>query len=222
MPIQIHPSRYQVLWEEFSKPYFAKIKQSLIDKKTAGEVLYPTSQKIFAAYDLTPFDEVQVVILGQDPYHGPGQAHGLSFSVPDEITKLPPSLKNIFKEVESDIWTPIPTSGNLSRRAQQWILLLNSVLTVTARYPASHSGVWREQFTDATIQVLSDQREWLVFLLRGKFAQSKTELIDQSKHLVLQTTHPSPFSAYKWFNGCKHFSQTNSYLESKWKSSIQR
>lgn len=221
MDIQIHESRYKVLQEEFSKPYFMHIQQTLKDKNDAGEVIYPTSQDIFAAYDLCPLDELKVVILWQDPYHWPWQAHGLSFSVKEWI-KIPPSLRNIFKEIQTDIWVWPPESWDLTRWSQQWVFLLNSVLTVSRWKPASHSKISRQQFTDVTIRTISDHKAWVVFLLRGNFAKSKKDLIDASKHLILEAPHPSPFSAYTWFFGCKHFSKTNERLSTQWLQPIDR
>lgn len=232
MSITMHESRHKILHEEFSKSYFAEIQQTLEDKKTAGEVIFPESENIFAAYDLCPLDDLKVVILGQDPYHGIWQAHGLSFSV-REWVKLPPSLKNIFKEIEIDIPsppTPLPKgegslssekSGDLTRRAEQWAFLLNSVLTVSQWQPGSHSKIGRQEFTDATIRAISNYKDWVAFLLRGNFAKSKKDLIDRSKHLVLESSHPSPLSAYSWFFGCKHFSQTNAWLQKQWMEPIK-
>jgi len=199
------------LSEEFTKPYFIQIKSYLMDEKRNGQEVYPPAVSIFKAFDAAPFDTVRVVILGQDPYHGPGQAHGLSFSVPQGVGH-PPSLRNIFKEVRDDTGAPIPVSGNLEGWARQGVLLVNAVLTVRASQPASHANIGWMTFTDAAIQRLSEWREGVVFMLWGKFAQQKLSLIDQSKHLVLQSVHPSPFSANKGFFGCRHFSKANEYL----------
>lgn len=216
---KIHPSWLNVIWEEFEKDYMKNIKKFLIDEIEKWEIIYPAMWNIFNALNSTPLDKIKVVILGQDPYHGPGQAHGLSFSVPDWI-RQPPSLQNIFKELNSDIWMPIPTSWNLTKWANSWVLLLNAVLTVRANTPTSHSKIWWETFTDSIIKAISDNRENIVFLLWGSFAQSKENLIDSKRHLVLKAAHPSPFSSYRWFFGCKHFSKTNEYLVSKWLEKI--
>ncbi len=202
------------LSEEFGKPYFAALKQFLLDEKRSGQVVYPPGPLIFHAFDATPFEQVKVVILGQDPYHGAGQAHGLSFSVPDGVPH-PPSLRNIFREVRDDTGAPIPASGNLEAWARQGVLLLNAVLTVRQGQPASHAGKGWETFTDAAISRLSAWREGLVFLLWGKYAQQKHSLIDTSRHAVLQTVHPSPFSADKGFFGCRHFSRSNQLLQAR-------
>jgi len=184
----------------------------LEQQKNANKVIFPTQENWFKAFELTPFDEVKVVILGQDPYHNKGQAQGLSFSVPNN-TKIPPSLRNIYQELHSDLNIPPNSSGNLERWATQGILLLNSVLTVEKNSPGSHANTGWVNFTDGVIQTLSEQRENLVFLLWGGYAHQKSKLIDTNKHLVLIATHPSPFSAHKGFFGCKHFSKTNHYLE---------
>lgn len=210
----------EALAEEFGAPYFKEIKRRILEEKRAGVTPYPPGKDIFNAFNLTPFDSVKVVILGQDPYHGKGQAHGLCFSVPDGITP-PPSLINIFKEIKSDLGIELPTaSGNLEGWARQGVLLLNALLTVQAGRPASHHDIGWEQFTNATIKKLSDEREHLVFVLWGKFAQGKEYLIDTRKHLVLKAAHPSPFSATKFF-GCKHFSKTNEYLREHGKEPIK-
>ncbi|MBP7397980.1 MAG: uracil-DNA glycosylase [Chitinophagales bacterium] len=199
------------LQPEFSKAYFLYIKTFLKSEKKNKKAIYPPGSLIFNAFNQTPFDKVKVIILGQDPYHGEGQAHGLSFSVPDGI-KPPPSLVNIFKELQSDLQIPIPQSGNLSHWAQQGVFLLNAMLTVESNQSASHQKIGWQYFTDAAIKQLSEKKEHLVFLLWGKFAQQKKELIDANKHLILEAAHPSPFSAYNGFFGCKHFSKTNAYL----------
>lgn len=213
--VQIHPSRKMALADEFSQPYFSQIKQSLLEKKAAWETIYPPGSQIFAAFDATPLDKVKVVILGQDPYHGPGQAHGLSFSVPGGM-KIPPSLRNIYKEIIDDMsysWDEDRfQSGDLHRRAEQWVFLLNSILTVTAGHAGSHQDMWWMEFTDSVIRTISDHTQHVVFLLRGNFAKSKSSLIDAQKHLVLETSHPSPLGAYRWFSWSKHFSQTNKRL----------
>lgn len=218
---QIDSSWLYVLQDEFQKPYFTAIKQYLLSAKEKNQTIYPPWPLIFNAFNTTSFDSVKVVILGQDPYHGPGQAHGLSFSVPDGI-KAPPSLVNIFKEIHDDLWLPIPQSGNFTKRAQQGVFLLNAMLTVQANSPASHKDIGWHYFTDAVIRILSEKKTGLVFLLRGAFAQSKFPLIDTSKHTVLMAAHPSPFSVHKGFFGCKHFSQTNTILSRQWQSIIDR
>ncbi len=198
---------------EFNADYFTKLKDFLILEKQTQKV-FPPGDKIFSAFNHTPFEKVKVVILGQDPYHGDGQAHGLSFSVPEGIAK-PPSLVNIFKEINADLGLPIPQTGNLEMWADQGVLLLNATLTVRANTPGSHQKQGWENFTDAAIKKLSDKRENLVFILWGRFAQNKEVLIDADKHLILKAAHPSPFSAYNGFFGCRHFSKTNEYLRSK-------
>ncbi len=218
--IQIHSSWKKVLGDEFQKPYFKNIKEFLKKEEKQWNIIYPKSSDIFNAFNQTPFGDVKVVILGQDPYHGEGEAHGLCFSVQHGI-RLPPSLKNIFKELVNDIPCFIPpTSWNLTVWAKQWVFLLNATLTVRKDTPNSHKNAWWQQFTDSVIKKLSDEKTWLVFILWGAYAQGKIELINQDKHLVLQAAHPSPFSAYKWFFGCKHFSKSNDYLFSCWKTPI--
>ncbi len=198
---------------EFNAEYFTELKDFLILEKQTQKV-FPPGDKIFSAFNHTPFDKVKVVILGQDPYHGDGQAHGLSFSVPEGIAK-PPSLINLFKELHADLGLPIPQTGNLEKWADQGVLLLNATLTVRANTPGSHQKQGWENFTDAAIKKLSDKRENLVFILWGRFAQNKEVLIDANKHCILKAAHPSPFSAYNGFFGCRHFSKTNEYLRSK-------
>jgi uracil-DNA glycosylase len=210
--IAIEESWKTVLQDEFEQPYFKQVAAFVKDEKTAGKIIYPPGSQVFTAFNTTPFDEVKVVILGQDPYHGQGQAHGLSFSVAQGVA-IPPSLQNIYKELKTDI--PdfiIPTHGNLIEWAKQGVLLLNATLTVEKDKAGSHQGKGWEKFTDAVIQKLSKHKQHVVFLLWGKFAQSKASLIDHQKHLVLMAAHPSPFSAYNGFFGCKHFSKTNAYL----------
>lgn len=211
MDVKIEQSWKQVLAEEFAKPYFEQIVLHLKTERAAGKVIYPPGSLIFNAFEHTTFDKVKVVILGQDPYHGPSQAHGLSFSVPDGIA-LPPSLVNIFKELKNDIGMPIPQRGNLTEWANQGVLLLNAVLSVRANEPASHAKIGWMNFTDAVIQKISAEKKGVVFLLWGKFAQEKANLIDVTKHHILKAAHPSPFSADKGFFGCKHFSKTNTLL----------
>lgn len=201
-----------VLKKEFTKPYFLEIVTFLKTEKSAGKTIFPPGQLIFNAFNQTPFDKVKVVILGQDPYHNPHQAHGMSFSVPNGI-KPPPSLGNMYKEIQTDIGVDMPKEyGNLTSWAEQGVLLLNAILTVRCNEPASHSKIGWMNFTDAVIQKISDEKKGVVFLLWGKFAQEKQILIDETKHLVLKAAHPSPFSADKGFFGCKHFSKTNEYL----------
>lgn len=210
--IQIESSWKALLTNEFKQDYFSQIKQFILHEKAQGKVVYPPGKLIFNAFNLTPFEQVKVVIIGQDPYHGVGQAHGLSFSVPSGI-KTPPSLQNIYKEIEQDLGFSIPHHGNLETWARQGVLLLNAVLTVNANEPASHKAAGWENFTNAVIYHLSQQRHHLVFMLWGRFAQEKELLIDKSKHLILKAAHPSPFSAYQGFMGCKHFSKANDYLK---------
>lgn len=202
-----------LLQDEFAKPYMDQLRSFLLAEKKAGKVIYPPSSEIFNAFNITSIANVKVVILGQDPYHGPAQAHGLSFSVKEGV-KPPPSLQNIFKELASDIGGSIPPHGDLSAWAHQGVLMLNSVLTVEANLAASHQGKGWEQFTDFVIQKLQQIKPHLVFILWGKFAQSKALLIDSEKHLILKAAHPSPFSAYQGFFGCRHFSKTNEFLHS--------
>ncbi|MEO7531422.1 MAG: uracil-DNA glycosylase, partial [Sediminibacterium sp.] len=211
MDVKIDPSWKKVLKQEFTKPYFLQVATHLKTERATGAVVYPPGQLIFNAFNTTPFDEVKVVILGQDPYHNPGQAHGLSFSVPDGVP-APPSLGNIYKELLSDIGMPIPKTGNLTKWAKQGVFLLNAILTVRANEPASHAKIGWMDFTDAVIKKISAEKKGVVFLLWGKFAQEKQGLIDETRHAVLKASHPSPFSADKGFFGCKHFSKTNSLL----------
>lgn len=208
----IEESWKEMLLTEFSKPYFTQLKNFLLKEKQEGLVVYPPGPRIFSAFNFTPFHQVKVVILGQDPYHGPGQANGLCFSVSDGI-KPPPSLVNIFKELQADLNIPVSTSGNLESWARQGVLLLNATLTVRANLPGSHQNQGWETFTDAVIRKLSDERENLIFLLWGRFAQAKDYLIDASKHHLFRAAHPSPFSAYNGFFGCKHFSKANGVLK---------
>ena len=209
--VKIAESWKKVLKEEFQKSYFDEIVMFLKTERLTGKTIYPPGNLIFNAFDKTPFDDVRVVILGQDPYHGPGQAHGLCFSVQDGV-KPPPSLVNIYKELNKDLGIPIPQTGNLTPWAEHGVMLLNAILTVRANEPASHSKIGWENFTDAVIRKISDEKENVVFMLWGKFAQEKQILIDATKHLVLKAAHPSPFSADKGFFGCRHFSKANDYL----------
>ena len=211
MNVKIEDSWREHLSEEFAKPYFTEL-TNFVRQEYQTATCYPPGRLIFNVFNLCPFDKVKVVIIGQDPYHGPGQAHGLSFSVCDGVT-FPPSLQNIFKEIQQDLGTPIPLTGNLTRWAEQGVLLLNATLTVRAHQPASHQGHGWEQFTDAAIKALNAHRDNLVFILWGGYARSKASLIDASRHLVLQSVHPSPMSANRggWF-GNHHFSRANAYL----------
>jgi len=210
--VQIEPSWQLALEEEFTKPYFQSL-ASVVRQSYLDGVVYPPPQLIFNAFKLCPFTDTRVVILGQDPYHGPNQAHGLAFSVPDGV-KTPPSLLNIFKELSSDLEiTKHATTPDLTDWARQGVLLLNATLTVLPGQPGSHQGLGWETFTTAVIKTLSDQKSNVVFILWGKFAQAKRELIDSTKHLILEAPHPSPFSAHTGFFGSRPFSQTNRYLE---------
>ena len=207
---KIDPEWLEVLRSEFNKSYFKELKSFLIEEKSKYHI-YPSGNHIFAAFDSTPFSKVKVVILGQDPYHGIGQAHGLSFSVPDGVA-FPPSLQNIYKELNSDLGVPIPRSGNLEKWAHQGVLLLNATLTVRMNQAGSHQRHGWENFTDEVIRQLSARRTGLVFLLWGSYAQAKEALIDTSKHFVLKAVHPSPLSVYRGFFGCRHFSKANELL----------
>jgi uracil-DNA glycosylase len=211
MDVKIEASWKDRLKSEFTKPYFLQVATHLKTEKLTGATIYPPGQMIFNAFTQTPFDEVKVVILGQDPYHNPGQAMGLSFSVPDGVPP-PPSLVNIYKELHTDIGMPIPKTGNLTHWAKQGVLLLNAILTVRANEPASHSKIGWMHFTDAVIKKISDEKTNVVFVLWGKFAQDKQVLIDATKHHILKAAHPSPLSAYNGFFGCKHFSRINQLL----------
>jgi uracil-DNA glycosylase len=215
MDVQIEPSWKKNLQAEFQKNYFLQLTTHLRTEKLQGKVIYPSGTNIFNAFSLTTFDHVKVVLLGQDPYHGPGQAHGLCFSVPEGI-QPPPSLINIFKELKSDLGISVPTGvGNLTNWGKQGVLLLNAFLTVRANEPLSHSKIGWEEFTNAVINSISQKKKDVVFILWGKFAQGKQDLIDETKHFVLKAAHPSPFSADKGFFGCKHFSKTNELLMSR-------
>jgi uracil-DNA glycosylase len=211
MDVKMDESWKEVLQEEFTKTYFKQAVTFLKVEKSQHKTIYPPGNLIFNAFNQTPFHKVKVVILGQDPYHGPGQAHGLSFSVPKGV-KPPPSLMNILKELQSDIGLPTPVSGDLTPWAKQGVLLLNAVLTVRQGEPAAHAKIGWTEFTNAVIQKISNEKTGVVFLLWGKYAQEKQELIDETKHFVLKAAHPSPFSADKGFFGCKHFSKTNELL----------
>lgn len=211
MNVKIEPSWHRQLAVEFDKPYFAALTSFVRSEYTAG-TCYPPGKLIFNAFNLCPFDRVKAVIIGQDPYHEPGQAHGLCFSVNDGV-RFPPSLVNIFSEIKSDLGKPVPQSGSLVRWAEQGVLLLNATLTVRAHQAGSHQRRGWEEFTDAAIRALSAGREHLVFILWGSYAQSKAQLIDASKHLILKSVHPSPLSAHRGFFGNRHFSLCNKYLQ---------
>lgn len=213
MDVKIEQSWKEALQSEFDKPYFAELVAFLHEEKRSGKVIYPPGPLIFNAFDLTPIDKVKVVILGQDPYHNPGQAEGLSFSVPHGVP-APPSLKNIYKEIESDLGVRVQKDGSLRSWAEQGVFLLNAILTVQAGVAASHSRIGWAQFTDAVISTLSQRKSGLVFLLWGNFARSKKALIDTAKHTVLEAAHPSPLAGGAFF-GCRHFSKTNAILESE-------
>jgi len=204
---------------EFRQDYMRKLSEFLRAEKALGKVIFPSGDNIFAAMNATPLDDVKVVIIGQDPYHGPNQAHGLSFSVPSSV-KVPPSLSNVYKELVSDLSCVIPAHGNLTAWAEQGVLLLNAVLTVQQSNPGSHQGKGWERFTDQIIQVVNQQCDNVVFLLWGAYAQKKGHVIDRQRHLVLHAPHPSPLSAHRGFLGCKHFSKANTYLVSKGKGQI--
>ena len=219
MNVKIEASWGNQLASEFEKPYFAQLVKSVHSEYAAG-VCYPPGRLIFNAFNQTPFDQVKVVIIGQDPYHEPGQAHGLSFSVQDGV-QFPPSLQNIFKEVHDDTGAPIPASGDLSRWARQGVLLLNATLTVEAHRAGSHQGHGWEEFTDAAIAALSAHREHVVFILWGSYAIKKGAMINRMKHLVLTSPHPSPLSAHRGFFGNHHFSQANAYLQQHGMTPIQ-
>ena len=200
----------EILWDEFQKPYFKEIKKFLIEEKKKYRV-FPPGSLMFNAFNLTPFNKVKVVIIGQDPYHGYGQAHGLCFSVPKGVTK-PPSLINIFKELKEDLGIDPPNHGDLSGWAKQGVFLINAILTVRENAPESHRNIGWEKFTNKAIQSLSEKKKHLVFMLWGAYAQEKEKLIDPSKHLILKAAHPSPYSAKRGFFGCHHFSKANQYL----------
>ena len=214
MDVKIEASWKEVLKSEFAKPYFQQIPLHIKTEKSQGKIIYPPGSLIFNAFNKTPFDKVKVVILGQDPYHGAGQAHGLCFSVQNGVPP-PPSLVNIFKELQDDIGVNIPDHGNLTAWAEQGVFLLNASLTVRAGEPMSHSKIGWAEFTDTVIKKIAGLKKNVVFLLWGKFAQEKRILIDETKHCILRSVHPSPLSAHAGFFGCKHFSKTNEYLMSK-------
>lgn len=213
MKVNIDPTWNEILLKEFEKDYFQRIKLTLSNDKQSGKIIYPPGSLIFNAFNSTPFDKVKVVILGQDPYHNEGEAMGLSFSVPKNL-RIPPSLQNIYKELRSDLGLEVPTHGDLSGWASKGVLLLNASLTVLKNSPNSHSKIGWYQFTDAVISKLSDLRSNIVFMLWGNFAKQKSSLIDKSKHLVLESAHPSPLAGGAFF-GCKHFSRCNEYLRAQ-------
>lgn len=210
MDVKIAADWKALLHEEFEKPYFEELTR-FVKEEYATRRIYPRGSNIFRAFDKCPFDRLKVVIIGQDPYHGPNQAHGLCFSVADGVPH-PPSLQNIFKEVAADTGAPIPTSGNLDRWAEQGVLLLNAVLTVREHEAASHAGRGWEQFTDAVVRRISEHKQGIVYLLWGSYAQKKGAIADPIQNCILKAVHPSPLSAYRGFLGCKHFSRANEYL----------
>ena len=218
MNVKIDVSWKNMLQEEFEKEYFKKLVNFVKEEYKKGRI-YPPGKLIFNAFDHCSFEDLKVVIIGQDPYHGPGQANGLCFSVNDGVD-IPPSLKNIFKEIQQDLGKPIPSSGNLDRWARQGVLLLNATLTVRANLAGSHQRRGWEEFTDAVIKVVSDQKEGVVFMLWGAYAQKKGEIIDRKKHFVLSSVHPSPLSASRGFMGCRHFSKAKEYLKKMGKTEI--
>lgn len=217
--VQLEPSWLRVLHQEFEKDYMLELKAFLQSEKETGKEIYPASKQWFNAFNSTPFNDVKVVILGQDPYHGPGQAHGLCFSVLPGIAH-PPSLRNIFKEMQNDLKLDPPESGCLQAWAERGVLLLNATLTVERGSAGSHQGRGWEQFTDSVIRELNDKREGLVFILWGSYAQKKGQIIDDTRHLVLKAPHPSPLSSHRGFFGCRHFSKTNEYLTGRGQSPI--
>ena len=218
MDVRIAEDWKAILAEEFEKPYFTALTDFVRGEYAAGEV-FPTGKNIFRAFDKCPFEDLKVVIIGQDPYHGVGQANGLCFSVNDGVA-FPPSLQNIFKEVSSDTGAPMPTSGNLDRWAEQGVLLLNAVLTVRAHQAASHAGRGWEQFTDAVVRAIAQRKSGVVYMLWGSYAQRKGAIASPANNLILKSVHPSPLSSYRGFFGCRHFSQANQYLKSIGKSEI--
>lgn len=219
MDVQIEESWKQILSAEFEKDYFRQL-TDFVRNEYRSTTVYPPGKLIFNAFNLCPFEQVKVVIIGQDPYHGPGQAHGLCFSVNDNVP-FPPSLRNIFKEIQDDLGKPIPESGSLTRWAKQGVLLLNATLTVRAHQAGSHQRRGWEEFTDAAIRALAEQREHLVFILWGAYAQKKGAFIDRSRHLVLTSVHPSPLSAHNGFFGNRHFSRANEYLQQHGQTPIE-
>lgn len=218
MDVRIAQDWKEILSEEFSKSYFKELVEFVRAEYAAGEV-FPKGRDIFRAFDKCPFDKLKVVIIGQDPYHGVGQANGLCFSVGEGVP-FPPSLQNIFKEVNSDTGAPIPTSGNLDRWAEQGVLLLNAVLTVRAHQAASHAGRGWEQFTDAVVRAIATRKQGVVYMLWGSYAQKKGAIADPNNNLILKSVHPSPLSSYRGFFGCRHFSKANDYLANIGKTQI--
>lgn len=219
MNIDIAPSWHNALRDEFEKPYFSQLMDFVESEYSALEI-FPRREDLFRAFEKCPIDRVKVVIIGQDPYHGDGQAHGLCFSVPEGVA-FPPSLRNIFKEINEDLGVEIPESGCLDRWAEQGVLLINSVLTVRAHAAASHAGKGWEKFTDAVVRAVAEQREGVVYMLWGGYAQKKASFVDGEKNLVLKSVHPSPLSSYRGFFGCKHFSRANEYLASRGEEPIK-
>lgn len=219
MDVRIAEDWKEILREEFSKPYFEELVSFVKQEYASGEV-FPAGRNIFRAFDKCPFEKLKVVIIGQDPYHGDGQANGLCFSVSEGVP-FPPSLKNIFKEVSDDIGTPVPRSGELDRWAEQGVLMLNAVLTVRAHNAASHAGHGWERFTDAVVKAIAERKQGVVYMLWGSYAQRKGAIADPKQNLILHAVHPSPLSAYRGFFGCKHFSQANNYLLSIGKEPIE-
>lgn len=218
MDVRISESWKPLLGEEFGKPYFADL-AAFVRQEYMGTRVYPRAANIFRALDKCPFDRLKVVVIGQDPYHGEGQANGLCFSVDDGVA-FPPSLRNIFAEVASDTGAPIPVSGNLDRWAEQGVLLLNAVLTVRAHQAASHAGKGWELFTDAVVKAIAERREGVVYMLWGNYAQNKASFVDPARNCILKSVHPSPLSAHRGFMGCRHFSQANEYLLSRGQTPI--
>jgi uracil-DNA glycosylase len=217
--VQLEESWKAILRDEFASDHFKRLAEFLREEKKAGKVIYPPGNLIFNAFNTTPFGQVKVVVIGQDPYHGPGQAHGLSFSVPDGVT-VPPSLQNIFKELAESTGFRIPNHGNLTSWAKQGVLLLNATLTVRAREAGSHQRKGWEEFTDAAIRALNERKDHLVFMLWGRYAQDKGAFIDRERHLVLMAPHPSPFSVHKGFFGSRHFAKANEYLKRNGKGEV--
>lgn len=218
MNVKIAEDWKEILQGEFDKPYFEELTRFVRAEYSAAQI-FPAGRNIFRAFDKCPFETLKVVIIGQDPYHGVGQANGLCFSVNDGVP-FPPSLQNIFQEIRDDVGTPVPSSGNLDRWAEQGVLLLNSVLTVRAHQAASHAGRGWEQFTDAVVRIIAERKQELVYMLWGSYAQRKGQMADPTRNLVLKSVHPSPLSVYRGFFGCRHFSQANAYLESVGKTPI--
>lgn len=217
---KISPDWKELLHEELQEEYFQDIEKFLNSEIAAGKIIYPQQENIFAAFNKTPLSRLKVVILGQDPYHGEWQAHGLSFSVQEWI-KIPPSLRNIYKELDNEYPGYTADSGSLLHWAEQWVLLLNSILTVEQKTPASHAKIWWETFTDNVLQKISDSQEWIIFVLWWAYAQKKKILIDCDKHFILESAHPSPFSAHRWFLGNNHFKEINEILSKQWKEEIK-